>query len=182
MLKEEKSEMQCVEVGLSLGSNIGDRLRYIRQSKTLLLMDPSVRFIDQSSVYETEPVDVKEKHQQMKFLNAVLIVESSCTAQEWLTKIKKVEDALQRVRTDDRNAPRTIDVDILFVGEEVVDSENLQIPHPRWSDRSFVVEPLAEVRPNLILPDSGNPVLEIFEQMPASEDVCLYVEKKEWMI
>ncbi len=166
-----------MQTGFSLGSNVGGRLRLLSQAKTLLLMNPEVQFVDQSSAYETEPVDVKEEYSALKFLNAVLIVESPYTAEEWLPKIKKIEDTLQRLRTDDRNAPRTIDVDILFAGNDVVDSDLLQIPHPRWADRRFVVEPLAEVRPDLTLPESSDSVRKILAQMPASDDVRLFTEK-----
>ncbi len=177
MSKVEKSEMQLVQTGFSLGSNVGGRLRLLSQAKTLLLMDPAVRFVDQSSAYETEPVDMKKEYRALKFINAVLIVESPYTSEEWLPKIKKIEDTLHRVRTDDRNAPRTIDVDILFVGDEVVDSDLLQIPHPRWAERRFVVEPLAEVRGDFVMPNSTCPVRKILEQMSASDDVRLFSEK-----
>ncbi len=166
-----------MQTGFSLGSNVGGRLRLLSQAKTLLLMNPEVQFVDQSSAYETEPVDVKEEYSALKFLNAVLIVESPYTAEEWLPKIKKIEDTLQRLRTDDRNAPRTIDVDILFAGNDVVDSDLLQIPHPRWADRRFVVEPLAEVRGDFVMPNSTCPVRKILAQMPASDDVRLFTEK-----
>jgi len=166
-----------METGFSLGSNIGGRLRLLSQAKTLILMEKQVKFVDQSSAYETEPVDVKKEHRALKFLNAVLIVESPYTAEEWLPKIKKIEDTLHRVRTDDRNAPRTMDVDILFAGDEIVDSDLLQVPHPRWAERRFVVEPLAEVRPDLVLPSAKCPVRKILEQMPASDDVRLFSEK-----
>lgn len=166
-----------METGFSLGSNLGGRLRLLSQAKTILLMDPQVTFVDQSSVFETEPVGVQEAYKQMKFLNAVLVVESPYAADEWLSKIKKVERLLKRVRTDDRNAPRTIDVDILFVGDEVVDSDLLQVPHPRWADRRFVVEPLAEVRPDLILPGASGSVQNILEQMPSNDDVRLFSER-----
>jgi len=166
-----------MEVGFSLGSNVGGRLRLLSQAKTLLLMNSAVRFVDQSSAYETEPVDVKEEYRALKFLNAVLILESPYTAEEWLPKIKKIEDTLHRLRTEDRNAPRTIDVDVLFSGDEIVDNDLLQIPHPRWSERRFVVEPLAEVRPELVLPGSKDSVRKILARMPSSDDVRLFSDR-----
>lgn len=166
-----------METGFSLGSNLGGRLRLLSQAKTILLMDPQVTFVDQSSVYETEPVGVKDEYRTMKFLNAVLVVESPYTAAEWLPKIKKIEATLHRVRTEDRNVPRTIDVDILFSGDEIVDDDLLQIPHPRWAERRFVVEPLAEVRGDMILPGTDASVRKILAQLPASEDVRLFSEK-----
>ena len=166
-----------METGFSLGSNVGGRLRLLTQAKTLLLMDPKVKFVDQSSVYETEPVGVKEEYRTMKFLNAVLVVESPYTAEEWLPKIRRVEDVLERVRTEDRYAPRTIDVDILFSGKEILDSDLLQVPHPRWTERRFVVQPLADVCPDMILPGEKRTVTAILESMPETDDVRLFTER-----
>jgi len=166
-----------METGFCLGSNMGGRLHLLRQAKTLILLEPQVKFIDQSPVYETEPVGVKPEHKAMKFLNAVLIVESPYTAEEWLAKIKKIEQTLHRVRTEDRNAPRTMDVDILFSGDQVVDSDLLQVPHARWAERLFVVQPLADVRPELVLPGTKNPVQKILAEMPDNDDVRLFSVK-----
>jgi len=166
-----------METGFCLGSNMGGRLHLLRQAKTLILLEPQVKFIDQSPVYETEPVGVKPEHKAMKFLNAVLIVESPYTAEEWLAKIKKIEQTLHRVRTEDRNAPRTMDVDILFSGDQVVDSDILKVPHARWADRRFVVQPLADVRPELVLPGTKNPVQKILAEMPDNDDVRLFSVK-----
>lgn len=166
-----------METGFSLGSNVGGRLRQLSQAKTLLLMDSKVKFVDESSVYETEPVGVKEAYRQMKFLNAVLVVDAPYTAEEWLPKIKRVEEQLGRERTEDRNAPRTMDVDILFCGDQIVDDDLLQIPHPRWTERRFVVAPLADVCPDLILPGEQRTVASILDSMPADDDVRLFTEK-----
>ena len=166
-----------METGFSLGSNMGGRLHLLRQAKTLILLEPQVKFVDQSPVYETEPVGVKPQYKSMKFLNAMLIVESPYTPAEWLSKIKKIETTLHRVRTEDRSAPRTIDVDIIFAGDQIVDSDLLQIPHPRWSERRFVVHPLADVRPGMVLPGTKEPVQEILAGMPNDDDVRLFSEK-----
>ena len=163
-----------MEIGFSLGSNVGNRLQFLRWAKARLLLSGKAVFVNQSSVYETEPVGVRDEYRAMKFLNAVLIVESSLSPADWLPVIKKIESDFSRVRTDDRNAPRTIDVDILFAGDQIVDSELLRIPHPRWTERRFVVEPLAEVRGDFVMPDSDCPVRKILEQMPDSEDVRLF--------
>lgn len=163
-----------METGFSLGSNLGDRLLRLRQAKTLLLLDPAVTFAGQSPVYETEPVDVKDEYVQMKFLNAVLLVDSPYGAEEWLPKIKRVEYLLKRERGEDRNAPRTVDVDILFSGDQIVDHDLLTVPHPRWSERRFVVQPLADVRPKLRLPGVDGTVQRVFEGLPPSNDVRLF--------
>ena len=165
------------ETGFCLGSNMGGRLRLLSQAKTLILLEPQVKFVDQSPVYETEPVGVKPEYEAMKFLNAVLIVESPYTAEEWLTKIGKIEEMLGRVRTEDRNAPRPIDIDIVFCGDEIVDNDLLKVPHARWAERRFVVQPLADVRPELVLPGTKSPVCKILAKMPDSEDVRLFSER-----
>jgi len=167
-----------METGFSLGSNLGDRLLRLRQAKTLLLLDSAVSLVGQSKVYETEPVDVKAEFQQLKFLNAVLVIESPYSAEEWLPKIKRVEYLLKRERGEDRNAPRTVDVDILFSGDEIVDHDLLTVPHPRWAARRFVVQPLADVRPELRLPGADGPVQRILERLPPGNDVRLFT--KNW--
>lgn len=166
-----------METGFCLGSNMGGRLRLLSQAKTLILMEPQVAFVDQSPVYETEPVGVKPEYQAMKFLNAVLVVESPYPAEEWLLKIKKIETFLHRVRTEDRNAPRPIDIDIIFSGDRVVDTGLLQVPHARWASRRFVVQPLADVRPDLILPGARGSALEILTQMSGQETIRLFSGK-----
>ena len=166
-----------MKTGFSLGSNVGNRLRQLSQAKTWLLMDPKVRLVDQSAVYETEPVDVKDEYRSMKFLNAVLLADSPYTAEEWLPRVKRIEEMLKRSRTDDRNAPRTIDVDILFCGDQVLDDDLLQVPHPRWAERRFVVEPLADVCPELVLPGETLPVANLLARMPDSGEVRLFTDK-----
>lgn len=165
------------ETGFCLGSNMGGRLRLLSQAKTLILLDPQVKFVDQSPVYETEPIGVKPQYKAMKFLNAALIVQSPYTAEEWLAKIKKIETMLQRVRTEDRNAPRPIDIDIVFCGDEIVDSDLLKVPHARWAERRFVVQPLADIRPELVLPGTDEPVRKVLAEMPGNDDVRLFSER-----
>ncbi len=166
-----------METGFCLGSNMGGRLRLLSQAKTLILLEPKVQFIDQSPVYETEPIGMKPEYKSMKFLNAALIVQSPYTAVEWLPKIKKIEEILRRVRTEDRNAPRPIDIDLIFSGDEVVDSDLLQVPHPRWAERRFVVQTLADVRPELVLPGTNEPVQKILADMSNNDGVRLFVDK-----
>ncbi len=160
-----------------MGSNKGDRQRCLCQAKTHILLDSRVKFIGQSSLYETKPVGVKVEYQLMKFLNAVLIVRSPYSATTWLQKIHRIEKNLSRIRTKDRNAPRTIDIDILFSGNEIIDNDELHVPHPRWTQRRFVVQPLAEIQPTLILPCAIDPVQKILTKMPQNEKVCLFAKK-----
>ena len=163
--------------GFCLGSNLGDRRRFLMQAKNRILLEPGVKFIRQSPVYETEPVGVKEEFASMKFLNAVLIVESPYSAHDWLPKFKAIEIALHRVRdAADRNAPRTIDIDLLFCGDEILDDDLLQVPHSRWTERRFVVQPLADVCPDLILPGANASVRNVLANLPDNQDVHRFSE------
>lgn len=160
-----------MELGFSLGSNLGDRLAYLRDARQALLAFPGTGLLAQSPVYETEPVGVKPEYAEMPYLNAVLVVESEDPAQVWLERLGQIETALGRVRTGDRFAPRTIDIDILYAGDEVIDSGGLVVPHPRWATRRFVLQPLADLRPQLVLPGSGQCVEAILRQLPPGEKV-----------
>ena len=131
-------------VFLSLGSNVGDREHMLQEARRLL-EESSLRIIRASSVYETEPQDVKS---QPWFLNFVLEVETSLFPMQLLARVQKVEKQLGRQRRYARG-PRTIDVDILLFGDSVIDSPNLVVPHPRMAGRRFVLEPLAELAPDL---------------------------------
>lgn len=167
-----------MEIGLSLGSNLGDRLKNLRDARHLITTLPGVASAAQSSVYETEPVGVQPQYREMKFLNAVLIVEGARTAREWAHDLRRVEAELGRERGLDRYAPRTIDVDILYINGLRVDEAGLVIPHPRWAERRFVVQPLADVRPDLVLPGSAASVAQVLAGLPAKEAVTLFA--KDW--
>lgn len=125
---------------LSLGSNIGNREENLRRAVELL-KEAGVRVVQNSSIYETEPQDV---HEQPWFLNMVTQVETALFPKQLLGRIHKIERELGRKRTTPRG-PRTIDIDILMYGDLVMDSTELQIPHPRMAERRFVLEPLLEI-------------------------------------
>lgn len=158
-----------VEIGFSLGSNLGNRLRNLAAARNRLLAYPEARLLAQSAVYETEPVGVRPEYTHLRFLNAVLIINSGLPVEPWLVRLGEVEQALSRVRTADRYAPRTIDIDILYAGNSCIDSGGLVVPHPRWAQRRFVVAPLAEVRPGLILPGAGRTVQSVLASLPPGE-------------
>lgn len=161
-----------VEIGFSLGSNLGDRAAHLRAAKRLLLEQPQCRFLAQSSLYETEPVGVKPEYQHLPFLNAVLVIGSGWPVEAWMSRLHAIEDSLGRQRSEDRFAPRTIDIDILYAGETCVGSSGLVVPHPRWARRRFVVEPLAEVRPHLILPGADASVRSVLDRLPPNTEHC----------
>ena len=167
-----------MEAGLSLGSNLGDRLAHLRAARQALLARPDVRLVAQAPVYETEPVGVKPEYAHLAFLNTVLIVETGLDARGLLARVAAIERDLGRVRGPDRFAPREIDIDVLYAGAQVTETEDLTLPHPRWARRRFVVQPLADVRPDLLLPGAGARVREVLAALPPGEKVATF--RAEW--
>jgi 2-amino-4-hydroxy-6-hydroxymethyldihydropteridine diphosphokinase len=141
---------------LGLGSNLGGRLDNLQRAVDLLVLQPGLRVVRSSRVYETEPVGGPE---QPEFLNGVIEVDVELPPRELLAACARVEDALGRVR-EERWGPRTIDVDVLTYGSEVVDEPDLVIPHPRMHERAFVLVPLTELCADPPLP-SGRRLAEL---------------------
>ena len=141
---------------LSLGSNIGDRERNLRRAIERL-ESQGVRVVRRSSLYETEPRDLRG---QPWFLNAVVEVETSLFPVQLLARIHKIERELGRKRTIPKG-PRIIDIDILLYGRFLIDTAELQIPHPRMTERRFVLEPLAELAPDLRHPLTGQSLRDL---------------------
>ncbi len=166
-----------MEIGFSLGSNLYNRKRLLMQAKNLLLSAPRTRFVDQSPIYETTPVDVKPEYRDMTYLNAIMIVESELPLESWLSYIGKIEHMLGRDRSEDRNAPRPIDIDIIYAGDQIIDGGGLEVPHPRWAQRRFVVQPLNDVRPDMVLPEAKKPVCEILGALPTDEGLSLFEDR-----
>ncbi|HXQ74869.1 MAG TPA: 2-amino-4-hydroxy-6-hydroxymethyldihydropteridine diphosphokinase [Acidimicrobiales bacterium] len=129
---------------LGLGSNMGDREGYLRGALAAL---PDLVAV--SPVYETEPVGGPPG--QDRYLNLVAELETGLTPRELLQVAHRLEDEAGRVRTV-RHGPRTLDVDVLLVGDLVVDEPDLVVPHPRMWERRFVVAPLADLAPDLVSP------------------------------
>lgn len=135
---------------LSLGSNVGDRAANLAAAIAALARpDLLVRRV--SSVWETEPLEFTE---QPWFLNLVAEIETALEPGDLLVHLGSVETALKRERRMPKG-PRTIDIDILLYGDRVIDSPGLTVPHPRMARRRFVLEPLAELAPDLVHPVSG---------------------------
>lgn len=137
------------EVYLSLGSNLGDRKAQLQEAVRLLQTNPSISNIKMSSIYETAPVGYLN---QGAFLNLVIRLETSLSPLELLDICQEIEQALHRERLV-RWGPRTVDLDVLLYGQEQVATERLTIPHPRMYERAFVLVPLQELMPSLILPE-----------------------------
>ncbi|MBP7274962.1 MAG: 2-amino-4-hydroxy-6-hydroxymethyldihydropteridine diphosphokinase [Kiritimatiellae bacterium] len=168
------------ESGFSLGSNLGDRLGYLREAARQLAATPGVEILARSPVYETEPVGVRPEHAHRPYLNAVVIAAGPLTAAGWLRRIADIETALGRTRTEDRNAPRTLDIDLIYHGAEMIDSGGIRVPHPRWAERAFVVRPLADVRPELVVPGAGRTVKEILRGLESRPGPAVRRLTSEW--
>jgi len=128
---------------VGIGSNLGERLSYLQLAIDHLAAADDVTVVAVSPVYETVPVGGPE---QPDYLNAVVAVDTVLTAQELLGVAQRIEAAAERVRTV-RWGPRTLDIDVLLVGDERVDAPDLVVPHPRMTERAFVVVPLADLDP-----------------------------------
>jgi 2-amino-4-hydroxy-6-hydroxymethyldihydropteridine diphosphokinase len=131
---------------VGLGSNLGDRERLIEEAAVQI---GAVRL---STVIETEPWGVTN---QPRFLNAVAEVETPLTARQLLDHLLDVERRLGRERIGAQWGPRTIDLDLLLYGDETIDEPGLVVPHPRLTERGFVLRPLAELVPSLKIPGNG---------------------------
>ena len=133
-----------MRVIVSLGSNIEPRADYLKRAIAALSALPETQFVKASSVIETEPVDVPSEFVALKFLNQVAIFETKLEVFDFSRRMHAIEDDLGRVRTV-RNGPRTIDVDLIDFGGQVINTPELTLPHPRAKDRTFVLEPLREL-------------------------------------
>ena len=150
---------------IAAGSNLGDRKKYLSQARALL-SGAETQILKSSEVYETEPVGGPP---QGKYLNAVWEVETRFSAQVLLNRLLEIEQALGRVRAG-RNAPRTIDLDILFYNEAVIEEPGLSVPHPRLQEREFVLKPLMDLCPEFIHPQIKKTIREIWQKKQMGSD------------
>jgi 2-amino-4-hydroxy-6-hydroxymethyldihydropteridine diphosphokinase len=137
---------------VGLGANLGDRGATIRRALDLLAAAPGIELAAVSTLRETEPVGYAD---QPRFLNGVAALDTGRSARELLDRLLAVERALGRRRDGPRFGPRTIDLDLLLHGAERLDEPGLVVPHPRLHERLFVLEPLAELAPDLEVPGRG---------------------------
>ena len=163
-----------MRVGIALGSNLGDRLSNLRAARKAIVDHFSAKSLRISHVYETEPVGCEQG--AAKFLNTVLEIEYDGDPTELLEHMIGIEESLGRKRNHDNNVSRTIDIDLLYADELTVKNEHLQLPHPRMHLRKFVLQPLAEIRPDLILPGQTKPVRELLAELKDSATVSRFAE------
>jgi 2-amino-4-hydroxy-6-hydroxymethyldihydropteridine diphosphokinase len=130
-------------VYIALGSNLGDRAENLRAAREQIAA-PDLRVLRESSIYETAPRDIED---QPWFLNQVIECETDLFPRQLLARLKKIERAMGRKKRVPKG-PREIDLDILLYGDAVVKAPELEVPHPRMTERRFVLEPLAELVPD----------------------------------
>jgi 2-amino-4-hydroxy-6-hydroxymethyldihydropteridine diphosphokinase len=152
-------------VYLSLGSNVGDREAQLRDAQHRL--GALGRVVAVSSVYETEPVEFTE---QPWFLNCVLALETILTPQQLMSAILRIEQEMGRRRIQSKG-PRSIDIDILLFGDEIIELPDLTIPHPAMHRRRFVLGPLAEIAPEVIHPILKKTIRELLDALPPGQAV-----------
>ena len=145
-----------MRVAISLGSNLGDRrshLEYAIDALRLDLTDVSV-----SSFLETTPVGVGPEH--APYLNAVMAGDTELSARMLLERLLEIEEERGRVRPYPQ-APRTLDLDLVLYGEQIIEEDGLSVPHPRFRERDFVLRPLADIAPDMVDPVTGMRVAEL---------------------
>jgi 2-amino-4-hydroxy-6-hydroxymethyldihydropteridine diphosphokinase len=164
-----------MRVGIALGSNLGDRMANLRAARNAIV-DLTVKKSNlASAVYETEPVGCEPG--AGNFLNAVLEIEYDADPTELLKKLIRIEESLGRDRNHPRNLSRTIDIDLLYADDLTVNNEQLQLPHPRMHERKFVLQPLADIRPGLVLPDRKTPISGLLANVKDSTKVKRFAER-----
>ena len=166
-----------MRAGVALGSNLGDRLANLRNArKDIETLSGVLLPMQSSSVYETDPVGCEPG--AAKFLNAVIELGYEGPPENLLHALANIEKILGRPADHARNISRNIDLDLLYCGEAVIATTELQLPHPRIFGREFVLRPLADIRPDLVLPGQDKSVAQLLGALPVSPAVVRL--DREW--
>jgi 2-amino-4-hydroxy-6-hydroxymethyldihydropteridine diphosphokinase len=167
----------AMRTAVALGSNLRDRLGNLHAAREAILELSNVSApILSSPVYETEPVDCEAG--AGKFLNAVVEFEYQGDSATLLEQLIRIEEALGRKRDHPKNVSRIIDIDLLYYGDQAIDIGRLQLPHPRIYSRKFVLQPLADIRPDLVLPGMKKTIRKLLEELDESGEVVWVTD--EW--
>lgn len=161
---ETVRHMTSETVFIGFGSNLGDRQEWCDRAITLMGLLPHSRLVGVSSYYETEPVDPNATLGATWFYNGVVKLETVLAPRNLLEICRETERALGRDENN-RNGPRTIDFDILFYGEQIIQEPGMTIPHPRLHRRRFVLEPLVEIAPDWVHPVLKKTIKELRQQL-----------------
>ena len=159
-----------MRTAVALGSNLSDRLSNLHAARKVIVdLSGVISPMLSSAIYETDPVGCEPG--AGKFLNAVLEFDYEGDPLELLKSLREIEKTLGRTPDHPRNISRKIDIDLLYFGDIIMDSDELQLPHPRMHLRGFVLQPLADIRPDLILPGQSKTVRELLAQLSESTKV-----------
>jgi len=159
-----------MRTAVALGSNIGDRLENLREARRQIIELASVRPpLVSAGIYETEPVDCEPG--ASKFLNTVIEFDFEGNPVQLLEQLVRIEQSLGRKRDHPKNVSRRIDIDLLYCGDRQIDNEQLQLPHPRMHLRKFVLQPLADFHPDLVLPGRTRTVRELLAELKEPGEV-----------
>src|SRR4030095_13809689 len=164
-----------MRTAVALGSNIGNRVENLRAARKAILAFSDVKLpILSSAVYETEPVGCEPG--AGKFLNAVVEFDYGSDPARLLEQLIQIEEALGRKRDHPQNISRTLDIDLLYCGEQRINDKRLQLPHPRLHLREFVLRPLADIRPELVLLGEKKTVSDLLADFKDSAAVVRFAE------
>ncbi len=152
---------------IALGANLGDRLGTLRAAVELLRARADLAVVAQSSAYDTEPLGSAD---QPRYLNAAVLVRTSLLPGALLHALLEIERALGRTRGEDRWMSRAIDLDLILMGDGVLNEAELALPHPRFRERAFVLLPLAEIAPSMRDPVTGKSVESLLRACPGRSD------------
>src|SRR5262245_18398070 len=152
-----------MRTAIAIGSNLGDRLENLRAARRQIIeLDEVQPPMVSSRIYETEPVDCERG--SPKFLNAVVEFDYEGDPVQLLEQQVRIEESLGRKRDHRKSVSRTIDIDLLYCGDRQIDNERLQLPHPRMHLRKFVLQPLADFRPSLVLPNQTRTIAHLLAE------------------
>ena len=164
-----------MRAGVALGSNLGERLANLRNARReIAAMKNALPPLRCSAIYETEPVDCEEG--AAKFFNAVIEFGYAGEPVELRRELAGIERILGRPAAHERNVSRPIDLDLLYFGDVIIETAELRLPHPRIVDREFVLRPLADIRPDLVLPGQTEAVDVLLLRLPMTGVVRLDLE------
>lgn len=166
-----------METILSLGSNLGDRKHHLEEALRELRALPETRVVAIAPLYETEPVDVPEAYRSQDYYNTAAILETTLGPDILSLAVHAIEADLGRVRDGVRNSPRTIDIDIIACDDMRSDRSDLRLPHPEAPSRRFVCQPIADLKPDYVLPGQTKTVTEILAALPESPGIRRASEK-----
>jgi len=164
-----------MRAGVALGSNLGERLANLRNArKEIAALSGTLPPLRCSAIYETEPVDCEKG--AAKFFNAVMEFGYAGQPLELRRELAAIERVLGRPAAHERNVSRPIDLDLLYFGEITIETAELRLPHPRIVDREFVLRPLSDIRPDLVLPGQTEAVDILLLRLPRTGVVRLDLE------